>query len=75
MNWHVKFYSPVLRAELQSLEFASEDEALQMAFERAQAGDKITAVEGPDGETVGSDEIEVWFRENGLILPPVVPTR
>ena len=46
-----------------------------MAFERAQAGDKITAVEGPDGETVGSDEIEVWFRENGLILPPVVPTR
>lgn len=71
MSWHVKFYSPTLKTDLQSQEFASEKEALQAAYERAEAGDMITAIEGPDGETVGPDEVEVWFRENGLVMPPV----
>ena len=71
MTWHVRYFSPSLKTEMQSLEFAVEKDALEAAYEIAERGDLITAVEGPDGETVGTDEIEVWFRENGLVLPPV----
>ena len=71
MTWHVRYFSPSLKTEMQSLEFAVEKDALAAAYEIAERGDMITAVEGPDGETVGTDEIEVWFRENGLVLPPV----
>jgi hypothetical protein len=73
VSWHVRFYSPALQTDLQSREFETEKEALQSAYELAEAGDLITAIEGPDGETVGPDEVEVWFRENGLVMPPVVP--
>lgn len=73
MTWHVRYYSPELKTELQSLEFATEDEALAAAYDIAQGDGRITAIEGPDGEIVGTDEIEVWFRERGLALPPVVP--
>lgn len=73
MSWHVRYYSPDLHAELQSLEFATEEEALRAAYEFAQNGDQIGAIEGPDGETVGPDEVEVWFRDRGLALPPVMP--
>ncbi|MDB5595464.1 MAG: hypothetical protein JWM36_2425 [Hyphomicrobiales bacterium] len=71
MSWHVRYFSPALHAELQSLEFETEREALAAAYELAQGEERITAIEGPDGETVGPDEIEVWFRERGLVLPPV----
>lgn len=73
MSWHVRYFSPSLHTELQSLEFSTQDEALAAAFEIARDEGRITAIEGPDGDIAGPDKIEVWFRERGLVLPPVRP--
>lgn len=65
MSWHVRYFNTSLRVELQSLELMSEQDALAAAWELAQDGAHITAIEGPDGEIVGPDEIDVWFKERG----------
>ena len=62
MSWHVRFFSPELNHELLSPELASREEALEEAWRLAQNGEDIAAIEGPEGELVSADEIEVWFR-------------
>lgn len=73
MTWRVRYFSPSLQHDLQSPDFATEDEALAAAWEIAQTDGEITTIEGPDGEVIGTDEIEVWFREHNLVMPPVRP--
>jgi len=63
MSWHVRFFSPGLNHELLSPELASQEEALEEAWRLAQSGEDITAIEGPEGELVSAEEIEVWFRK------------
>lgn len=72
-SWRVRYFSPALRHDMQSIDFATEEEALAAAWDIARAEGEITAIEGPDGEIAGTDEIEVWFREHDLVLPPVRP--
>lgn len=63
MGWHVRFFSPSLKHELLSPEMATEQDALEEAWKTAQRGEDVTSIEGPDGEVVSADEIELWFRE------------
>lgn len=74
MTWHVRYFSPPLKIELQTEEFPTEAHALQAAWLIARDEGQILGVEGPDGEIAGFDEIELWFREHGLALPPVRAT-
>ena len=60
MTWHVRFFSPALQQEMLSAEMATKEEAMREAWTLADQGEDITAVEGPDGELVSSDEIETW---------------
>ena len=64
MGWHVRFFSPSLKHELISPEMETEEAALAEAWTLAQSGEDVTAIEGPDGELVSGDEIEMWFREH-----------
>lgn len=73
MTWRVRYFSPSLHHEMQSQDFQTEAEALAAAWDIAQVDGEITAIEGPDGEIAGTDEIEVWFREHNLVMPPVRP--
>lgn len=70
-SWHVRYFSPALNADVQSEEYPTEAHALEAAWQIARQDGKITAIEGPDGEIAGFDEIELWFREHGLAMPPV----
>ena len=70
-GWHVRYFSPSLKTDLQSQEFKTEAHALQAAWEIARADGQISAIEGPAGEIAGFDEIELWCRERGLAMPPV----
>jgi len=73
MTWRVRYFSPALHHDMQSPDYATEAEALSASWEIAQGGGEISAIEGPDGEIAGTDEIEVWFREHNLVMPPVRP--
>ena len=70
-TWHVRYFSPSLKTHLQSEEFPTEAHALEAAWDIARNDGRITMIEGPDGEIAGFDEIELWFREHGLVMPPV----
>jgi hypothetical protein len=62
MGWHVRYMDLDLKHEMLSREWATEDEALEDAWTLAQqVGKEITAVEGPDEETVPMEEIQAWF--------------
>jgi precorrin-3B methylase len=61
MGWHVRYESLDLKREVMSPEMASEVEALEAAWTLAQEGNQIIAVEGPDGELAGMDEVQFWF--------------
>ena len=63
MAWHVRFFSPSLKQELLSVELASEEEAFEEAWNLAERGEDVTAIEGPDGEVATADEVDLWFRE------------
>ncbi len=69
--WRVRYFSAALRHDMQSPDFRTEAEALSAAWDIAQTDGEITAIEGPDGEIAGIDEIELWFREHDLVMPPV----
>jgi hypothetical protein len=62
MGWHVRYIDQALKHELLSQEWATEEEALEDAWNLAQQdGIEITAVEGPDEETVPMDDVQAWF--------------
>lgn len=62
MGWHVRYIDQALKHELLSQEWATEEEALEDAWNLAQQdGIEITAVEGPDEETVPMEDVQAWF--------------
>ncbi|HEY5225585.1 MAG TPA: hypothetical protein VIJ06_02220 [Methylovirgula sp.] len=62
MGWHVRYMDLDLKHEMLSPEWATEDEALEDAWNLAQQeGKEITAIEGPDEETVPMEIIQAWF--------------
>ena len=70
MSWHIRFFSPSLKHELLSPEMATEQEALEEALNLARRGEDVTAIEGPDGEILSAEEIDLWFRERGHVAAP-----
>jgi hypothetical protein len=61
MGWHVRYIDRSLKHELLSPEFATRDEAFERAWTLAQEENDISAIEGPDEELVGMEEIGAWF--------------
>ncbi|QAY94747.1 hypothetical protein CWB41_02475 [Methylovirgula ligni] len=62
MGWHVRYIDQALKHELLSQEWATEEEALEDAWNLAQQdGIEITAIEGPDEETVPMEDVQAWF--------------
>ncbi|HLH12595.1 MAG TPA: hypothetical protein VKV77_12050 [Methylovirgula sp.] len=62
MGWHVRYFDEDLKHEMLSREFATEEEALEDAWNLAQQpGKEITAIEGPDEEPLPMEDIQAWF--------------
>jgi hypothetical protein len=62
MGWHVRYIDHDLNHEMLSPEWATEEEALEVAWNLAQQdGKEITAIEGPDEEIVPMEDIQAWF--------------
>ena len=62
MGWHVRYIDQALKHELLSQEWPTEEEALEDAWNLAQQdGIEITAIEGPDEETVPMEDVQAWF--------------
>ena len=63
MGWIVRYIDDELGHEMVSRELATEEEALEEAWNLAQGQNEITAIEGPDEESVPMAEIEAWFEQ------------
>ena len=61
MGWFVRYIDDDLKHEMLSRELATEDEALEEAWQLAQGDDEVVAIDGPDEESVPMVEIEAWF--------------
>ncbi len=61
MGWHVRYIDRELNHELMSPELPSREAAFEAAWEIAQGPHDITAIEGPDEETITVEEIGSWF--------------
>lgn len=61
MAWFVRYIDDELKHEMVSRELASEEEALEEAWQLAQGDKEIIGIDGPDEETVPLEEIEAWF--------------
>jgi len=63
MPWIVRYIDDELKHEMVSRDLATEEEALEEAWQLAQGQNEITAIEGPDDESVPMAEIEAWFEQ------------
>jgi hypothetical protein len=63
MGWFVRYIDDELKHEMLSREMATEEEALEEAWNLAQGENEIVAIEGPDDESVPMLEIEAWFEQ------------
>jgi hypothetical protein len=61
MGWFVRYIDDELKHEMVSRELATEDEALEEAWNLAQGDNEVIAIDGPDEESVPMVEIEAWF--------------
>ena len=61
MGWYVRYIDDELKHEMVSRELATEDEALEEAWNLAQGDNEVIAIDGPDEESVPMVEIEAWF--------------
>jgi hypothetical protein len=61
MGWFVRYIDDSLKHEMLSRELATENEALEEAWNLAQGNNEVIAIEGPDEESVPMEEIEAWF--------------
>jgi hypothetical protein len=61
MGWFVRYIDDELKHEMLSRELATEDEALEEAWQLAQGDNEVIAIDGPDDESVPMVEIEAWF--------------
>ncbi len=74
MAWIVRYIDDELKHEMVSRELATEDEALEEAWQLAQGQNEITAIEGPDDESVPMLEIEAWFAQRSASARPAADT-
>jgi len=72
MAWIVRYIDDELKHEMVSRELATEEEALEEAWILAQGQNEITAIEGPDDESVPMLEIEAWFAQRSAPGKPAV---
>jgi hypothetical protein len=63
MGWFVRYIDDELKHEMVSREFATEEEALEEAWNLAQGENEIVGIDGPDEEAVPMLEIEAWFEQ------------
>jgi hypothetical protein len=61
MGWYVRYIDDELKHEMLSRELASEEEALEEAWQLAQGDNELLGIDGPDEESVPLVEIEAWF--------------
>ena len=61
MGWFVRYVDDELKHEMLSRELATEDEALEEAWQLAQGDNEVLGIDGPDEESVPLVEIEAWF--------------
>jgi hypothetical protein len=71
MGWHVRYIDRSLKHELLSPEFATREEAFEGAWVLAQGENDISAIEGPDEQTVTVEEIGSWFDRRSSDEGPV----
>jgi hypothetical protein len=63
MGWYVRYIDDELKHEIMSRELATEEEALEEAWQLAQGDNEVVAIDGPDDESVPMVEIEAWFEQ------------
>jgi len=61
MGWFVRYIDDELKHEMVSRELATEEEALEEAWNLAQGDNEVLGIDGPDEESVPLVEIEAWF--------------
>jgi hypothetical protein len=61
MGWFVRYIDDELKHEMLSRELASEEEALEEAWQLAQGDNEIIGIDGPDETSVPLEEIQEWF--------------
>jgi hypothetical protein len=61
MGWFVRYIDDELKHEMVSRELATEEEALEEAWNLAQGDNELLGIDGPDEESVPLVEIEAWF--------------
>jgi hypothetical protein len=61
MGWYVRYIDDSLKHEMLSRDLATEEEALEEAWQLAQGDNEVVAIDGPDDESVPMVEIEAWF--------------
>ncbi|MFZ0497470.1 MAG: hypothetical protein WBE80_00195 [Methylocella sp.] len=61
MGWYVRYIDDELKHEMLSRELATEEEALEEAWQLAQGDNEVLGIDGPDEESVPLEEIELWF--------------
>lgn len=61
MGWFVRYIDDELKHEMVSRELASEEEALEEAWQLAQGNNEVLGIDGPDEDSVPLEEIELWF--------------
>jgi hypothetical protein len=67
MGWFVRYIDDELKHELVSRELATEEEALEEAWNLAQGDNEVVGIDGPDEESVAMVEIEAWFEQRSAI--------
>jgi hypothetical protein len=73
MGWFVRYIDDELKHEMLSRELATEEEALEEAWQLAQGDNEVLGIDGPDEESVPLVEIEAWFENRsttGETEPP-----
>ena len=61
MGWFVRYIDDELKHEMVSRELATEEEALEEAWNLAEGDNEVIGIDGPDEESVPLVEIEAWF--------------
>ena len=63
MGWFVRYIDDELKHEMVSRELATEEEALEEAWNLAQGDNEVVGIDGPDEEAVPMLEIEACFEK------------
>ena len=70
MGWFVRYIDDELKHEMLSRELATEEEALEEAWQLAQGDNEVLGIDGPDEESVPLVEIEAWFENRSATGEP-----